>query len=172
MGRLNVLLTQDRPRGVESWIEQLPRLLEPQGISTFVARSGEEALGYVEQVAIHAAVIDIATPMASPDAHAPSAVPVRATPHPGEGAVLIQRIRRLPHPPPIVVIHSPLPRHADFNRLHHDMLRLGAFTILQRPSPSEFDLLLSVFHRLVDRFYQGAWPGDPPKSPKQTPRPN
>ena len=53
--RLNVLITEDRPHPPEHWTSQLPRLLEPQGIVAYLARSGREAIDLAERV--HATLI-------------------------------------------------------------------------------------------------------------------
>lgn len=149
--RLNVLLTEDRPRGEEHWIEQLPRLLEPQGIAAFIARSGEEALDVANRVRIHAAVIDLAVPMAR-DGRPQS--PAVADP---AGFKLLQLFRKLPYSPPIVVVHSPVVARRDVDRLLHEALRLGAFSVLARPL--QIEQFLGVFRRLVDQKYRGQWPG-------------
>ena len=60
--RLNVLLTEDAPSDPEHWTGQLSRLLQPQGVAAYVARSGVEAIDLVERVDIHAAVIDMYQP--------------------------------------------------------------------------------------------------------------
>ena len=61
-GRLNVLLAEDRPHAPEYWITQLPRLLEPQGIRTYIVQCGQEAVDMAQQVQFHAVILDLASP--------------------------------------------------------------------------------------------------------------
>ncbi len=65
--RLNVLLTQDRQYPGEHWTAQLPRLLEPQGVASYLARTVQEAIDFAENMQIHAAVIDLGIPMGDGD---------------------------------------------------------------------------------------------------------
>jgi CheY-like chemotaxis protein len=150
--RFNVLLTEDREHAIEHWTHQLPRLLRPQGIQSFVVRTGREALEVVGSTRIHAAVIDLSTPAgASETGERPSG---------GSGAQgglwLLEVFRRLPRRPPVVVVNSMTFTPRDAQRMLNEALRLGAFSVINRPV--ELEALLAVIRRLVDREYRGQWP--------------
>lgn len=153
--QFNVLLTQDRPLTSTHWTVQLSRLLEPQGVASYVARTGREAITVAGQVRIHAAVIDLGTPLGD-----------LAMPRAGGDAALwlLELFRRLPNRPPVVIVQSQTWTQRQIERLLHEALRLGAFSVLHKPVNLED--LLRVFQRLVDRQYRGAWPGPgtPPPS--------
>lgn len=153
--RFNVLLTEDRPQAAEHWIFQLPRLLEPQGITAYVARSGEEAISIAGQLVFHAAIIDLATPLAGPTAPAGAGPGARSGAREAAGLRLLELFHRLPNHPAMVVIHPPA-HHQEAERVLREALRLGAFSVLHKPV--EIEQLLGVFRRLLDRHYQGAWP--------------
>ena len=156
--RFNVLLTQDRlydSGGSGHWTQQFPRLLGPQGVVSYTAHSGREAMAITERVEIHAAVLDLATPLEDADGSGES------IPGPTEaGLWLIELFRRLPGRPPIIIVHNAAYSQRMLGRLMHEALRLGAFSVLNKPV--ELERLLAVFQRLVDRQYRGAWPGQPP----------
>ncbi|MEX0777387.1 MAG: hypothetical protein WD042_16915 [Phycisphaeraceae bacterium] len=158
-GRFNVLLTEDRPHPSEHWTIQLPRLLEPQGVQSFVVRSGHEAVAVVERFEVHAAVIDLATPLDAGPGQAARQQASRTA-----GLWLVELFRRLPHAPPVVIVHDTAFSHRDVTRLMHDALRLGAFSILAKPV--ELEQLLAVLQRLLERQYRGAWPGRGSKPPQ------
>jgi CheY-like chemotaxis protein len=155
--RFNVLLTQDRPyvSGVSGhWTQQFPRLLEPQGVVSYTAHSGREAMAITGRVEIHAAVLDLATPLEESDEFGESEA----------GFWLIELFRRLPGRPPIIIVHNAAYSQKMLGRLMHEALRLGAFSVLNKPV--ELERLLAVFQRLVDRQYRGAWPGSSPTPPE------
>lgn len=138
-----MLLTEDRPHPEEHWLSQLPRLLEPQGVVAYVARNGREAIGLAEQFQFHAAVIDLGTPTE------PAARNIAET-------WLLELIARLPQRPPMVVLRGPAYNRAQAERLLRDALRLGAFSVLDKPV--QIEQLLNVLRRLIDRHYHGQWP--------------
>ena len=155
-GRLHVLLTEDRPPAPEEWIAQLPRLLGPQGVVSYVARTGREAIDLAERERIDAAVIDMGTPFGSD--------PSLATPRPDAAAEpagrwLLELFRRLPDRPPVVLVHSPAFSRSSIDRLLQDALQMGVFSVLNKPL--QLEQLLTVFQRLLDRRYRGAWPAPP-----------
>lgn len=165
--RLNVLLTQDRPHPMEHWTAQIPRLLEPLGIAAYVAPTVEEALSLAESMEIHAAVVDLSTPLASTGRDgARASMPGVRAPNPGRttaarssgqpGLWLLELFRRLPNHPPVVVIHSPATDRREGDRLLSEALRLGAFSVLAKPV--EIEQILAVFRRVLDRQYRGSWP--------------
>ncbi|MFP4145112.1 MAG: response regulator [Phycisphaeraceae bacterium] len=151
--RFNVLLTEDRERAVEHWTRQLPRLLEPHGVQAFVARSGREALDLASEQEMHAALIDVLTP---PD-------PARSASQRGPGGLwLLEVLRRMPQRPPAVLVASQQLTPNQVQRLLNQALRLGAFSVVDRPM--ELENLLAIIRRLLDRRYAGNWPGPDPHS--------
>lgn len=148
--RLHVLLTEDRPHGPEHWSRQLPQLLAPQGIETHTASTGREALDLIERVQFHAAVIDLATPPGDVTT-GPAAASGGAS-----GLSLLDLFRRLPGTPPIVVLRSPAFTKRQAERLLVESMRLGAFSVLDKPV--DLERLLAVFRRMMDRHYRGSWP--------------
>jgi len=180
--RLQVLLTEDRPQPAEHWTHQIPRLLKPMGVTTVVARSGQEAIGLAEQGRFHAAVIDWATPWApgrptsqesTDNAKAPGA-PEGESPQGRQalsqsmnrrpvgsmgarkGHWLLEVFERLPHRPPVVVIKSRGLSPREETLLLHESVRLGVFSVLDKPV--HIEQLLAVLRRLIDRRYKGTWP--------------
>ena len=145
--RLNVLLTEEGQHTPEHWSRQLPRLLRAQGVETYLARTGEEAMDLTGQVPIHAALIDLATP---PDRRRRS-----GDEHPG-GLWLLEVLRRRPDHPPAVVINNRVFSERQLQRLMNEALRLGAFSVVNRPR--DLEALLAAIQRVVDRRYQGHWP--------------
>ncbi len=157
--RLNVLLTQDRPHAIEHWTFQLPRLLEPQGVAAYVARSGQEAIKLAERVPIHAAAIDLGTPFGKNDLW--SSRPSHAGTGPA-GMWMMQLLRRLPYRLPVVLVRGPAMGPHQVDRLLSEALRLGAFCVVEKPV--ELEQMLTVFRRLLDRQYKGLWPRRPGSS--------
>ncbi len=150
-GRFHVMIAEDRPYAAEHWTSQLPRLLEPQGVISYVVRTGRQAIHLAEQFELHAAVIDMATPLDEDGALAGAGA--------GEPAEtwLIELFRRLPNRPPLVIVHAADYSQRKLDRLLHQALKIGAFSVLNKPV--ELEMILSVFQRLVERQYGGAWPG-------------
>lgn len=141
--RLSVLMAgSDEP-----WCEQLPRLLEPQGVKAIRAASVDEALEVIERQKIHAAVIGMWTPAAKQ--------PFADT-TPG-GLKLLRVIRRLEPAPPAVVVRdrSFVGRWDD--RWLSEAMKLDVFSVLDQPVGLE--QMLEVFRRLIKRYYRGQWPG-------------
>ena len=159
-GCFNVLLTEDREHAIEHWTRQLPRLLEPFGVRTWLASSGLNALAEADRTRFHAAVIDLLTP-AEP-------APTRSTPgaagrastgggaRPG-GLWLLEVLQRRPNRPPIVVVDNGAYEWRRAQRYLNEALRLGAFTVISQPV--NLEALLQAIRRLLDRRYAGHWPG-------------
>ena len=165
--RFNILLTEDRPHtGEQHWTDQLPRLLQPQGVEAFVASNGRDAIRLAERFAIHAAVIDLGTPLGA------ALGAMSSTPQPGAaragpaGLWLLELFRRMPNRPPVVLLRKPAYSRGQAERILRDALRLGAFSVLNKPV--EIEQLLAVFQRLVDRRYSGAWPGHDSASDRES----
>ncbi len=154
--RFNVLLTEDQPHSPGHWSVQLPRLLEPQGVTAFRARTGREAIALASRHPIHAAVIDLNTPMGESSTSSGGTS--------GDaGMWIIELFQRLPARPPVVVVHNRAYSQREVARLMGEALRLGVFSVL--PKPFELEQLLGVFQRLVERQYRGSWPTAPEKNP-------
>ena len=149
--RFNVLLTEDRPHSDQHWTSQLPRLLEPQGVVSHVVQTGQQAIDLAERMEIHAAVIDLATPIYAELGKRPQS-------HVCPGGIwLMELMRRLPNQPPIVMLRKPAFSQRQAVRTLTDALRLGAFSVMNKPV--DVEQLLGVFRRLLDKKYRGAWPG-------------
>jgi DNA-binding response OmpR family regulator len=134
-------------------LDQLPRLLEPMGIRSVVASTGEEAADIIRTVSIHVAVVDLAVPLCrfdGQDARQPSAATA-----PG-GPRILQLLRRLDQPPPTVVVRPPQPSVRESSRTLTDALREGAFAVLDRPI--HLETMLEVMRRILRRHYAGQWP--------------
>lgn len=149
--RFHVLLTEDRPHGSEHWSRQLPMLLAPMGIEAHLVTTGREAIAVAERVPVHAAVIDLATPLGDDDEGGPAGTPQ------GEGGLwLVDLFRRLPHQPAVVVLRGPALSKRQAERMLTESLRLGAFSVLNKPV--DIETLLAVFRRVMDRRFRGQWP--------------
>lgn len=155
--RFNVLLTEEREPTTAHWTRQLPRLLQPQGVRAFVARTGEEAFELVGRQPIHAALIDCSTPRTAD------------TLAPGESAGLwmLELFRRLPSRPPIIVVNNRLYTERDLQRFLNQALRLGAFSVINQPT--DLETLLRVIQRVLDRRYAGHWPEVSDADPEDVP---
>lgn len=165
--RLNVLLTLDRPHAAEHWTTQLPRLLEPQGVAAYAVTSVAEAVELAHELPIHAAIVDLGTPLG--EARGASrgytgglsgGMPGGQTSADPSGLWVLELFRRLPRRPPVVVVHSPARSQRESSWILSQSLRLGAFSVVNKPV--QIDQLLLIFQRLVDRQYRGNWPGQEP----------
>ena len=160
-GRFNVLLTEDRARPEEHWTRQFPRLMQPLGVQAHLATSAREALDLADRVTFHAAFVDLATPKERPNADAgTTAPPVSAAggDRSGGGLWLLQVLQRRAQRPPVIVINSRATQK-QAARLLNEALRLGAFSVVNRPADPR--PLLAVIQRLLDRHHQGQWPSPP-----------
>lgn len=148
---LNVLLTDHG----QAWAEQLPRLLQPQGVEAYRVHTVDEALNVMDQRQIHAAVVDLGMPSESGGLTAVGAAMKQQAGDPG-GLRLLRLIqRREPHPPTVVVRDRAFESQFD-NRMLQQALQLDAFTVLDQPV--RLEQLLSVLQRIVHRYYEGRWP--------------
>lgn len=140
-GRLNVLLMEAEG----PWADQLPRLLEPQGVRTIRATSVDEAVEVIEHVSIHAALVDLATPMGE-----------QRSPLETGGLKLLRVIRRLRPTPPAVVVRGRIFDRRTDDRVLSEALKLEAFSVLDQPV--ELEQVLETLRRLLQRHYGGLWP--------------
>ncbi|MEM1330902.1 MAG: response regulator [Planctomycetota bacterium] len=148
LGRLNLLLSyagwEDQP-----WVERLPRLLEPMGIRSLHARCGREATEVINTEPVHIAIVDLGLPLDRDAASGPA------------GAKLLEVLRRLEQPPPTVVVREPRTQRENARDLAA-ALKVGAFAVVHRPRASaDLELMLELMRRVLQRHYQGRWPGGP-----------
>lgn len=155
-GRLNLLLSYAGWE-TEPWVDRLPRLLEPMGVHSVRAQSGEEASRVLRDVSIHIAVVDLALPL---DVRGPAGDALEEAPEFAEGGPrLLELLARLDEPPPVVAIKRGRTQRVDA-RDTSAALKFGAFAIVDRPRvQQELDVLLDVLRRCLERHYQGRWPG-------------
>lgn len=161
-GRFNILLTEDRDRPLEHWTRQFPRLMRPLGVEAHLATTGRQALELSERITFHAAFVDLATPK--------DATSVNTVGNSGGGGLwLLEVMQRQAQHPPVVVVNSRATRQQAV-RLLNEALRLGAFSVVNRPD--NLTPLLNVIQRLLNRHHQGQWPNPAPGSaPGTNPRP-
>ncbi|MSR19298.1 MAG: hypothetical protein EXS00_09120 [Phycisphaerales bacterium] len=144
-GRLKLLLGEGDWRE-DAVSEQLPPLLEPMGIDCLRIRSARAAAAAVSKCSIHIAVVDLSIPLdeGSLPTHREDA-----------GRQVLEILRRLQSPPPVIVIRPPPRSVRDADRTLGHALRDGAFSVLDRPVPLE--AMLEVLRRIVQRHYPAAW---------------
>ncbi len=150
-GRLNLLLSYGGWQP-ESWIDRLPRLLEPMGVASVRAGTGREASEFLRRMPIHIAVVDLGLPL--------DCEPDEAQAVASEGGVrLLELLARLAEPPPTIVVKR-VRTHRDDCREISAALRMGAFAVVDRPNDtSDLNMMLEVLRRVLTRFYRGRWPG-------------
>jgi len=142
--RLNLLLTRGGWREDQT-VVQLPSLLEPMGIRSLTANSGEEATNVIENNVIHIAFVDLSLPLRAGCSKAAPA-----------GERILQLLRRLDSPPPTIVLR---PRQANARASARSLARSmqeGAFTVVDRPA--KLETLLDALRRVLRRYYQNEWP--------------
>jgi CheY-like chemotaxis protein len=153
--RLNLLLSIPLWRQGTA-VEQLPPLLSPMGIQVIRASSGEEAADFIRQFIVHIAVVDLSIPLqrvaSAQSGDASPAVPDSSS----GGPRILQLLRRLDQPPPVVVIRPPQPAVRESARTLTEALREGAFAVLDQPV--HLESMLEVMRRIVRRHYADCWP--------------
>ncbi len=142
--RLNLLLTCGSWRK-DTMVRQLPRLLEPFGIRSLRAETGEEALQMIDEQDIHIAIVDLSIPLKSGE----------GIKRPG-GERVLQLLRRMTPQPPTIVIRPRQSTARENARSLARSLQEGAFTVVDRPAMLE--TLLDALHRAMKRHYAGRWP--------------
>jgi len=144
-----VLLTVDRPREDEHWTHQISVFLQPMGVHAVIANTGQEAIAIAKQIQFHAALIDLDTPTGKHQQSSSAAGGVG-------GFWLMELLNRLEHQPPVIVVRSPAFDRQQLDRLLIESMRLGAFSVVDKPLSME-DVLVN-FKRLLDKQYRGNWP--------------
>jgi CheY-like chemotaxis protein len=135
-------------------VDQLPRLLEPLGIRTVRAASGEEAADLIRSVTIHIAVVDLAIPLHRDAERSPLA-----------GPRVLELLRRLEQPPPTVVVRPRPAATRESVRTLSRALREGAFAVVDRPV--DLETMLEVLRRILRRYYADVWPDDSRDDPQR-----
>lgn len=147
-GRLNLLLSAAGWQP-DPWVNRLPRILEPIGVTSHVAASARTAQRVIESNPIHIAVVDLALPLdESSDEPASDE----------SGIALLDLLARLAVPPPTVVIKRRRSARDDRREIAA-ALKAGAFAVVDRPNAqSDLEMLLDVLSRCLNRHYAGRWP--------------
>lgn len=150
-GRLNLLLSY-AGWNQDSWVDRLPRLLEPMGVTSVRAACGREASEVIRRTPIHIAVVDLGLPLE------PEAEPT--DPQLAEGGPrLLELLSRMSEPVPVVAVKRGR-THRDDARDIAAALRLGAFAVMDRPRDvNDLNVMLEVLRRCMARHYAGRWPG-------------
>lgn len=150
-GRLNMLLSYGGWEP-EPWVDRLPRLLEPMGITSHRARSGREASEVIRATPIHVAIVDLGLPLDASESD------VRRAAFAEGGIHLLSLLQRMGTTPPTVVVKRGKTTRDDQRELSA-ALRAGAFAVVDRPRESrDVELVLEVLRRLVTKHYEGRWP--------------
>jgi DNA-binding NtrC family response regulator len=126
--RLTVLLANEQ----EGWHQTVRHLLEPQGVETISARSGREALQLIESRPVHVAVLDQQMPQLG-------------------GLQVVKLMREMEKAPPAILLARDLN-----SALLREALGMHVFSVLSKPV--DFNQLLDVLARVLNRFYQSRWP--------------
>ena len=137
--RLNLLLTTGGWQQ-DAWAVAVPQILEPLGVQVIRANSGVEATNVIRSCPVHIAVVDLALPLDSSTLGS----------EPG-GVRVIQLLRRLDAPPPMVVVRPPQPTRRESSRSLVEALLDGAFSVVDRPCHPE--TMLRLMHRILERHY-------------------
>ena len=146
--RLNVLLNE----AGEEWADQLPRLLEPQGVRAIRVGDVNEAVNVIERMPVHALVVDVHLPMEKRLERGGQADSAAAG-----GLKLLRVIQRVDPTPPAVIVRDRRFDARQDDRLLSEALKLDVFSVLDEPV--QLEQLLEVLRRLLQRFYGGSWPG-------------
>jgi CheY-like chemotaxis protein len=128
------------------------------GISSLRVHSGEEAAEVIQCTPIHIAVVDLAIPLHRRDDSG------HDKPETPGGSRILQLLRRLPKPPPTVVVRPPQSAARESQRTLSDALREGAFAVLDRPISIE--TMLETMRRILRRCYADNWPANGDSNPQ------
>ena len=126
----------------ENFADQLPRLLQPQGIDCLRVGSANEATDLLETSPVHIAVVDLRIPFDQGQVEP-------------AGQRVLQLLRRLEQPPPTVVVRARQATQRASARGLSTALREGAFTVMD--GPVKLEPMLETLHRIVCRHYANHW---------------
>lgn len=119
------------------------------GVVSHRAGTGREATTVLSSTRIHIAVVDLGLPLDQ----CPTSGSEEAGPR------LLELLARQADPPPTVVVKRAKSHREDAREINA-ALRLGAFTVLDRPRTAEdLNTMLEVLRRCLARHYRGLWPG-------------
>lgn len=124
------------------------------GIQSIRVTCGEHAADVIRTHVIHIAVVDLEIPLSQRQQCADqNRTAARDEP---AGPRVLQLLRRLPAPPPTVVIRPMQSSTRESARTLTEALREGAFTVLDQPL--HLERMLDAMKRIVARHYANAWP--------------
>jgi hypothetical protein len=153
-GRLNLLLSY-AGWSRDSWVDRLPVMLEPMGVTSFRASCGREAADVIRSTPIHIAVVDLGLPLEPEAAEVADREPELSE----GGPRLLELLARMAEPVPVVAIKRGR-THRDDARDIAAALRLGAFAVMDRPQDmTGINVMLEVLKRCLSKRYDGRWPG-------------
>lgn len=136
----------------DPWVDRLPKLLEPIGIHSLRAESGQQAADLIRRYRVHVAVVDLGLPLEQGSVGGVGGSGEEAGPQ------ILELIRRLDQPPPTVVVKRSR-SHRDDCREMAAALRAGAFAVIDRPrQQADLEVLLEVLRRCLQRHYKNRWP--------------
>ena len=153
--RLNLLLSYGGWRE-HAAVTQLPRLLEPMGIHSLQASTGEEAASLIQNQPVHIAVVDLEIPLAS-----------SAGRRVAGGPRILQLLRRLDPSPPTILVRPKQASGREDARGLVASLKEGAFAVIDRPL--HIEVLLETLRRVLRRHYMDTWPATASQGPETTP---
>ncbi|MDP9174627.1 MAG: response regulator [Planctomycetota bacterium] len=130
VNRFTVLLANEQ----EGWHQTVRGLLQPQGVNTVSAHSGQEALALLESTSVHVAVLDAQMPQLG-------------------GLQVIRLLRDLHKPTPTILLTSHMTNH-----LLQEALGMQVFSVLSKPV--DFNVLLDALARVLRRYHENRWPGE------------
>ncbi len=130
VNRFTVLLANEQ----EGWHQTVRGLLQPQGVNTVSAHSGQEALALLETTSVHVAVLDAQMPQLG-------------------GLQVIRLLRDLHKPTPTILLTSHMTNH-----LLQEALGMQVFSVLSKPV--DFNVLLDALARVLRRYHENRWPGE------------
>jgi len=129
INRFTVLLANEQ----EGWHQTVSRLLEPQGVQTVSAHTGQEALQLLRTTQVHAAVLDAQMPQLG-------------------GMQVIRLMREVNEATPAILLTNHLTSH-----LLQEALGMQVFSVLSKPV--DFNVLLDALARVLRRYHENRWPG-------------
>jgi DNA-binding NarL/FixJ family response regulator len=121
------------------------------GVESIRARTARQAEQVIRNSPIHIAVVDLGLPLDVPGDHAAAEE---------AGCRVLDLLRRLPSPPPTVIVRSTRASR-DAARDLSAALRFDAFAVVDRTS-ADVEMMLKVLQRCLERFYHGRWPASTP----------